>query len=112
MRAERMLARARRDGTSAAALMIGLDNFKSVNETLSRSAGDELLRLVAQRLDSVVRADARRHVQRCRAGSAQDERLFECLLDAIPSPFEPTFQGVALRDHDELVRCRDARASR
>jgi diguanylate cyclase (GGDEF)-like protein len=55
-RAERMLGLTRRDGTSAAALMIGLDNFKSVNETLSRSAGDELLRLVAQRLDAVVRA--------------------------------------------------------
>jgi diguanylate cyclase (GGDEF)-like protein len=55
-RAERMLGRARRDGTAAAALMIGLDNFKSVNETLSRDAGDELLRLVAQRLDAVVRA--------------------------------------------------------
>jgi diguanylate cyclase (GGDEF)-like protein len=55
-RAERMLGRARRDGMSAAALMIGLDNFKSVNETLSRSAGDELLRLVSQRLDTVVRA--------------------------------------------------------
>jgi diguanylate cyclase (GGDEF)-like protein len=54
-RAERMLGRTRRDGTPAAALMIGLDNFKSVNETLGRSAGDELLRLVAQRLDAVVR---------------------------------------------------------
>jgi diguanylate cyclase (GGDEF)-like protein len=54
-RAERMLGRTRRDGTPVAALMIGLDNFKSVNETLSRSAGDELLRLVAQRLDAVVR---------------------------------------------------------
>ena len=54
-RAERMLGRTRRDGTPAAALMIGLDNFKSVNETLSRSAGDELLRLVARRLDAVVR---------------------------------------------------------
>jgi diguanylate cyclase (GGDEF)-like protein len=55
-RAERMLGRARRDGTPVAALMIGLDNFKSVNETLNRSAGDELLRLVTQRLDGVVRA--------------------------------------------------------
>jgi diguanylate cyclase (GGDEF)-like protein len=54
-RVERMLGRTRRDGTPAAALMIGLDNFKSVNETLSRSAGDELLCLVAERLDAVVR---------------------------------------------------------
>jgi len=54
-RVERMLVRARRHGRPAAALLIGLDNFKSVNETLSRTAGDELLCLIAKRLDTVVR---------------------------------------------------------
>jgi diguanylate cyclase (GGDEF)-like protein len=54
-RVERALVRTRRHGRPAAALLIGLDNFKSVNETLSRTAGDELLRLVAERLDAVVR---------------------------------------------------------
>ena len=58
-RTEQMLARARRHRTPVAALFIGLDNFKSVNETLSHGAGDELLRSVAERLDDVVRgADA------------------------------------------------------
>lgn len=54
-RTEQMLVRARRHKTPVAALFIGLDNIKSVNETLSRGAGDELLRLVAKRLDEVVR---------------------------------------------------------
>jgi diguanylate cyclase (GGDEF)-like protein len=54
-RTEQMLVRARRHNTPVAALFIGLDNFKSVNETLSRGAGDELLQLVAKRLDEVVR---------------------------------------------------------
>jgi diguanylate cyclase (GGDEF)-like protein len=54
-RVERMLVRTRRHGSPAAALIIGLDNFRSVNETLGRTAGDELLCLVAQRLDAVVR---------------------------------------------------------
>jgi diguanylate cyclase (GGDEF)-like protein len=50
-----MLAGARRHRTPVAALLIGLDNFKSVNETLSRAAGDELVRSVAERFDEVAR---------------------------------------------------------
>ncbi len=54
-RTEQMLVRARRHQAPVAALFIGLDNFKSVNEKLSHGAGDELLRLVAERFDGVVR---------------------------------------------------------
>ncbi|MHB8491736.1 MAG: putative bifunctional diguanylate cyclase/phosphodiesterase [Solirubrobacteraceae bacterium] len=54
-RAEQMLARARRHKTTVAALIIGIDNFKSVNDTLSHGGGDELLRSVAKRLAGVLR---------------------------------------------------------
>src|SRR5271156_4976766 len=54
-RSRQMLMRARRHKTPVAALFIGLDNFKSINETLSHGTGDELLRAVAERLDGVVR---------------------------------------------------------
>jgi diguanylate cyclase (GGDEF)-like protein len=54
-RTEQMLVRARRHKTPVAALHIGLDGFKSVNETLSHGAGDELLRAVAARLSEAVR---------------------------------------------------------
>jgi diguanylate cyclase (GGDEF)-like protein len=55
-RAERMLARAGRLSDSlVGALFIDIDWFKDINEKLGEAAGDQLLRIVAQRLESVVR---------------------------------------------------------
>jgi diguanylate cyclase (GGDEF)-like protein len=54
-RAEQMLARGARSKAPVAALFIDLDNFKSINDTLGHSVGDELLQAVAARLDAVVR---------------------------------------------------------
>jgi diguanylate cyclase (GGDEF)-like protein len=54
-RGEQMLGRARRRHAPIAALVIDLDNFTAINDTLGHSVGDELLQAIAERLDGVVR---------------------------------------------------------
>ena len=53
-RVHEMVARAQADSTIAA-LSIDIDDFKHVNERFGHAAGDEMLRVIATRLTSIVR---------------------------------------------------------
>ena len=75
-RIEAAVARSRREARSAALLVIDIDSFKRVNNTLGHAAGDELLALVANRLRSLGQS----HVEVGR--HAGDEFLL--LVDDLP----------------------------
>lgn len=54
-RVKRAIARANRDESFCAIIFIDVDNFKSVNDTLGHEAGDKLLTILAQRIQSSLR---------------------------------------------------------
>jgi diguanylate cyclase (GGDEF)-like protein len=77
-RCAQAIAAARRDGGRLAVLFLDLNDFKRINGTLGRPAGDEVLKLVAHRLVSTV-GDAD-------TVSRQDEDEFVILLTRIARP--------------------------
>src|SRR5882762_8229358 len=52
-----LLLHTRRSAEKVAVLVLGLDNFKAINDTLGHGIGDELLRGVAKRLRSTLREE-------------------------------------------------------
>jgi diguanylate cyclase (GGDEF)-like protein len=54
-RGERMLSRARRRRTPIAAVLVNVDNFTALNDTLGHAAGDELLKSIGERLNAAIR---------------------------------------------------------
>lgn len=96
-RLEQAIAEAARSGQAFALLLLDLDDFKAVNDGYGHAAGDQVLREVARRLRSVLRADdalARLGgdeftVLLPRIAGAQDaEQVAANLLEALCQPYQ------------------------
>ena len=95
-RAEQLLARSRREQDQCAVLFVDLDGFKDINDGLGHRAGDELLRAVAERLETTIReADTLGRLGGDEfvilvdgvALAAGPELVAERILDALRQPF-------------------------
>ncbi len=53
-RLDQSIQRARRDGTQVAVMLIDLDRFKAINDSLGHNSGDTLLRRVSERLKKII----------------------------------------------------------
>jgi diguanylate cyclase (GGDEF)-like protein/PAS domain S-box-containing protein len=93
---DEMLVRRSRGTEQVAVLVLGLDNLKSVNDTLGHGIGDKLLRGVAKRLRSTLcekdilarlNSDEFAIVQRGQMRPDDAEVLAKRLLEAIGEPF-------------------------
>ncbi|WP_128923191.1 putative bifunctional diguanylate cyclase/phosphodiesterase [Bradyrhizobium guangxiense] len=93
---DEMLLHSRRSPEKVALLMLGLDNFKAINDTLGHAVGDKLLRGVAKRLRSTLREEdalARLNSDEfaiLQSGLARPEDaagLAKRLLEAIADPY-------------------------
>ncbi len=87
-RTERALEHARRLSHQVALLLIDLDRFKVINDTLGHGAGDELLMEVARRLRSCVR---------------HSDQVMESSLEAMGSRSHRTLEAVGRLGGDEFV---------
>ncbi len=87
-RAERALEHARRGQHQFALLLIDLDRFKIINDTLGHAAGDELLMEVARRLRACVR---------------HSDQVLEGSLETAGSRSHRTLEAVGRLGGDEFV---------
>ncbi len=92
-----------------ALMMLDLDRFKQVNDTLGHHAGDELIRAVGERLAEILGptdilarlgGDEFAILHVCHAGSIEVSALAERIVDAISRPFRvqgtDAFVGVSI----------------
>lgn len=108
-RIKQAMARMYRDGTMFAVLLLDLDEFKGVNDSLGHVAGDQLLVSVARRLESTTRAtdtlcrfggDEFLYLAEGLSSSSDAERTASRLLEVLAPPF--AISDVTIEQHASI----------
>ena len=90
------LCRYRRNGEQLALLILDLDRFKQVNDTLGHTAGDDMVRMVAERLRALLRdsdtvarigGDEFAIIQARPRGEADVRSLCERIIETVGEPY-------------------------
>jgi diguanylate cyclase (GGDEF)-like protein/PAS domain S-box-containing protein len=111
---EQALRQQARQGKTLALLFIDLDDFKQVNDTLGHDAGDELLKVIAKRLLSCVRAsdtvsrqggDEFMVLLANLNGEADAVQVAEKMLATLDAPIELDGQQVSVRASIGIALC-------
>jgi len=98
------ITRAQRDNGTLTAMLLDLDNFKEVNDTLGHGAGDDLLRMIGPRLERAIhgrgviaRLGGDEFAILLEPGSTLElaEAVAEAVANTVREPFR--VQGVTLR---------------
>jgi diguanylate cyclase (GGDEF)-like protein len=112
--ADKALERCRRHDKRLAILLIDLDNFKEVNDTLGHASGDEILIVVAKRLKSALRqtdAMTLSNDDTARYGGdefillLEDFKEIEDVTNAAERILQEVNEPIALNDHTFLPGC-------
>ena len=111
-RTERALEHARRHGHLCALLLIDLDRFKVINDTLGHAAGDELLTEVARRLRSCVRHSDQVMESSVETGGSRAHRTMEAVGRLGGDEFVALLPEVATEHDAERVAARILEAMR
>ena len=105
-RTERALEHARRQGHLCGLLLIDLDRFKVINDTLGHAAGDELLSEVARRLRSCVRHSDQVTEAATDVGNSRAHRTLEAVGRLGGDEFVALLPEVATEQDAERVAAR------
>ena len=111
-RTERALEYARRNGHLCALLLIDLDRFKVINDTLGHAAGDELLTEVSRRLRSCVRHSDQVTESPVDTGNSRAHRTLEAVGRLGGDEFVALLPEVATEHDAERVAARILEAMR
>jgi len=104
-RAEQAVANALNNGTRCGLMFIDLDRFKAVNDTLGHEVGDELLQVVALRLNALLRSSD----VVCRIGGDEFAVIFENIhelsgmMTVAQKMVRELAQAVPLRGRDVFI---------